>query len=345
MARRSEHDHNRRARQGVRAFRFIRYPVSSRTQPEHFLNNWSGSGHIARASRTARLGPCAAFLTRRRSAILMLALLALLAASVVVEAQFRRRGGGGGGFPRGFGVRVAKPEDFVGGFQFCRVAYNSDFRGDGGELERRLPARRHQPLDSLVRADARHTSACDPAGEPIPLLIRLTDDVMFECPFIMMTEVGSAAIRRRGGGRACALYLQKGGFLWADDFWGTTRGIGGWRSSARCCHHRSIRSSTCRRTTRCSRRSSRSRRCRRSPRSATGPAPAAEPSERCEDSADVRRPRRPRQARQHHGADDAQHRPRRLIRARGRRPAVFLRRCQFPATRSASTRCRTRSTH
>jgi hypothetical protein len=70
-------------------------------------------------------------LTRRRSAILMLALLALLAASVVVEAQFRRRGGGGG-LPRGFGVRVAKPEDFVGGFQFCRVAYNSHFHGDGG---------------------------------------------------------------------------------------------------------------------------------------------------------------------------------------------------------------------
>ena len=54
-----------------------------------------------------------------------------LVVAVRVEAQFVARGGGG--FQRGFGnVRVAKPEDFDGGFQFCRVAFGSDFRGDGG---------------------------------------------------------------------------------------------------------------------------------------------------------------------------------------------------------------------
>ena len=37
----------------------------------------------------------------------------------------------------------------------------------------------------------------DASGEPVPLLIRLTDDVMFQCPFIMMTEVGSAALSAR----------------------------------------------------------------------------------------------------------------------------------------------------
>ena len=30
-------------------------------------------------------------------------------------------------------------------------------------------------------------------GEPNHWLIRLTDDMLFQCPFIMMTEVGSAA--------------------------------------------------------------------------------------------------------------------------------------------------------
>ncbi len=147
----------------------------------------------------------------------MLALLALLAASVVVEAQFRRRGGGG--FQRGFGVRVAKPEDFVGGFQFCRVAYNSDFRGDGGNWSVDYP-RADINLSIRLSELTRAYVSMDSGGEPIPLLIRLTDDVMFECPFIMMTEVGSASISDEEAARL-RLYLQKGGFLWADDFWGS----------------------------------------------------------------------------------------------------------------------------
>jgi len=147
----------------------------------------------------------------------MLALLALLAASVVVEAQFRRRGGGG--FQRGFGVRVAKPEDFVGGFQFCRVAYNSDFRGDGGNWSVDYP-RADINLSIRLSELTRAYVSMDSGGEPVPLLIRLTDDVMFECPFIMMTEVGSASISDEEAARL-RLYLQKGGFLWADDFWGS----------------------------------------------------------------------------------------------------------------------------
>ncbi len=147
----------------------------------------------------------------------MLALLALLAASVVVEAQFRRRGGGG--FQRGFGVRVAKPEDFVGGFQFCRVAYNGDPRGDGGNWSVDYP-RADINLSIRLSELTRAYVSTDSGGEPIPLLIRLTDDVMFECPFIMMTEVGSASISDEEAARL-RLYLQKGGFLWADDFWGS----------------------------------------------------------------------------------------------------------------------------
>jgi hypothetical protein len=156
-----------------------------------------------------------ALFTRRRSAILLLAIFALLVASVVVEAQFRRRGG----FGRGFGVRVAKAEDFLGGFQFCRVAFNADFRGDGGNWSVDYP---RADINLSIRL-AELTKAyvnLDPSGEPIPLLVRLTDDVMFACPFIMMTEVGSAAISDEEAARL-RLYLQKGGFLWADDFWGS----------------------------------------------------------------------------------------------------------------------------
>jgi uncharacterized protein DUF4159 len=147
----------------------------------------------------------------------VLAVLVLLVASVVVQAQFRQRGGGF--FPRSFGVRVAKPEDFLGGFQFCRVAYNSDYRGDGGNWSVDYP-RADINLSIRLSELTRAYVNMDSNGEPVPLLIRLTDDVMFECPFIMMTEVGSAAISDEEAARL-RLYLQKGGFLWADDFWGT----------------------------------------------------------------------------------------------------------------------------
>src|SRR5688572_18352082 len=146
----------------------------------------------------------------------VLALLALLAASVVVEAQFRRRGGG---FQRGFGVRIAKAEDFTGGFHFCRVAFNSDFRGDGGNWSVDYP-RADINLSIRLAELTKSYVSMDDGGEPVPLLVRLTDDVMFECPFIMMTEVGSAAISDEEGARL-RLYLEKGGFLWADDFWGS----------------------------------------------------------------------------------------------------------------------------
>jgi hypothetical protein len=68
----------------------------------------------------------------------------------------------------------------------------------------------------LTRADVSR----DSSGDPVYLLTRLTDEVMFQCPFIMMTEVGAAAL---GDEEAARLreYLLKGGFLWADDFWGT----------------------------------------------------------------------------------------------------------------------------
>ncbi len=52
------------------------------------------------------------------------------------------------------------------------------------------------------------------------MLLRLTDDLMFQCPFIMMTEVGSAYFSPEEAKRLRE-YLLKGGFLWADDFWGT----------------------------------------------------------------------------------------------------------------------------
>ena len=60
----------------------------------------------------------------------------------------------------------------------------------------------------------------DERGEIRHIIIRLTDAELFRCPFVMMTEPGGAFLDAM---EAAALrsYLLKGGFLWADDFWGS----------------------------------------------------------------------------------------------------------------------------
>ena len=59
----------------------------------------------------------------------------------------------------------------------------------------------------------------DTNREPKTLLLNARQPEISRCPFIMMTEPGGAYFDDEEvvGLRK---YLQKGGFLWADDFWG-----------------------------------------------------------------------------------------------------------------------------
>ena len=51
-------------------------------------------------------------------------------------------------------------------------------------------------------------------------VVRLTDDQLFECPIVLGSDVGTAALSNAEVQRL-RQYLLKGGFLWVDDFWGT----------------------------------------------------------------------------------------------------------------------------
>ena len=151
------------------------------------------------------------WLLRRRRVIGVLLALAAVAAAAGVEAQFRQRGL--------VNPRVAIDEDFDSSFQFCRVAFRGDPRGDGGGWDVDSP---WAEVNLSIRLSelTKTTIKRRPSGEPHFLLMRLSDDVLFRCPFIMMTEVGSAFIDENEAERL-RTYLRKGGFLWADDFWGS----------------------------------------------------------------------------------------------------------------------------
>jgi hypothetical protein len=145
------------------------------------------------------------------------AALALALCVATASAQGFRRGGRGGRF---FGeIRRPTPASFDGGFNFCRIMFPFANDGDGGGWQVDYP---RADINLSIRlselTETRISRQSD--GEPNHLVMELTDPSIFNCPFIMMTEVGAAYI---GPAEAKNLreYLLKGGFLWADDFWGS----------------------------------------------------------------------------------------------------------------------------
>ena len=125
------------------------------------------------------------------------------------EAQFRGR----------FSPRLATPSDYDGSFHFCRGWFRSSFNGFGGNWSVDYP---WADINLSIRLGelTKTTVSRDALGDPQPLIMRLSDPTIYQCGFVMLTEVGSIVI---SNDEAANLrnYLLKGGFLWADDFWGS----------------------------------------------------------------------------------------------------------------------------
>jgi hypothetical protein len=145
--------------------------------------------------------------------VLVASVTAALLCSAIGYAQFRR---GRGGF--GFGARTATAADFDGRFHFCRVVFRNAADGDGGGWSVDYP-RADINLSIRLSELTRTVIGRDRTGEPTHLLVRLTSDELFDCPIVMMTEPGGAGLDEMEATRL-RQYLEKGGFLWVDDFWG-----------------------------------------------------------------------------------------------------------------------------
>jgi Domain of unknown function (DUF4159) len=141
----------------------------------------------------------------------------LAVAASVAGAQFQRRGGRGG-FYSFRGARFATMEDFDGSFQFCRIVYTEAPDGDGGGWNVDYP-RADENLSIRLSELTRTHVGMDSEDVPKHLLINLRQPELFRCPFIMMTEVGRLSLNDQEAANL-RTYLVKGGFLWADDFWG-----------------------------------------------------------------------------------------------------------------------------
>ncbi|MDX1568239.1 MAG: DUF4159 domain-containing protein, partial [Longimicrobiales bacterium] len=107
------------------------------------------------------------------------------------------------------------------GFTFCRLQYTSVRRdGSGSGWDTDFPEAEMNLLTRLPELTSTRVSEWS-HGEPGYAVVRATDEDLYECPFLMATDVGELGFN---GAEVTALreYLLKGGFLWADDFWGNT---------------------------------------------------------------------------------------------------------------------------
>jgi hypothetical protein len=147
-----------------------------------------------------------------RLAAFFLALAVLLLAAVVVRAQVPE-GWGGGRFQR-----EMVPENRAS-FMFCRLMYTrvrSEPSGRGWDTDYPLGDR-----NLMIRLGEFTTTSVNEYddGEPAHAVVRASDPELFRCPFLFASDIGTAGFDDVEGD-ALRRYFLKGGFLWADDFWG-----------------------------------------------------------------------------------------------------------------------------
>jgi hypothetical protein len=142
-------------------------------------------------------------------------LLVLATFGLAAQEPFMWRGGWGRRTP----PRFATAESFDGGFNFCRLMFTSRWREPSGSgwntdypgADLNFPVRLSEL--SKVRVSRQ------PTGDANHLVVRPTDPFLFQCPFVLASDVGTVEFAAEEL-IALRAYFEKGGFLWVDDFWG-----------------------------------------------------------------------------------------------------------------------------
>jgi len=110
---------------------------------------------------------------------------------------------------------------FDGNFHFCRVMFTSDRREKQGWSTDYPGADINFSVRLAELTKVRVTLTQDGEEEvPDAVVVRLTDDALFECPFTLMEDAGTARFTDSEVQRLRE-YLLKGGFLFVSDYHGT----------------------------------------------------------------------------------------------------------------------------
>ena len=160
-------------------------------------------------------------MTRDRVRMRLLVVVLILSAGFAY-AQSRRDLYGGIGALRGEQGDAAElppevwPDRNVAG---CHILYTSVRReANGSGWRTDYPWAQRNLLLRLSELTKTRVSWRE-AAVPHVWLVRLTDPALFECGYLMASDVGTIGLSEDEA-RALGTYLRKGGFLWVDDFWG-----------------------------------------------------------------------------------------------------------------------------
>ena len=154
---------------------------------------------------------------RRRLVWILAGVLAVIAAgSAAVHAQ-RVWSGFYGRTPPKFPTATT----FDGSFHFCRVMFTSDRREKQG-WGTDYPGADINFSVRLAELTKVRVGMTHDGEEPVPdaVVVRLTDEALFHCPFIFMEDAGTARFNEIELTRLRE-YLLKGGFLFVSDYHGT----------------------------------------------------------------------------------------------------------------------------
>jgi hypothetical protein len=141
--------------------------------------------------------------------------LLVVTTAVAAQEQMMWRGGWGRRFP----PRFPTAESFDGRFNFCRLMFTSQYREPSGSgwntdypgADLNFPIR----LGELTKARISR----QPTGESNHLVVKATDPFLYQCPFLLASDIGTVRFEPEET-VALRAYFEKGGFLWVDDFWG-----------------------------------------------------------------------------------------------------------------------------
>jgi hypothetical protein len=119
-----------------------------------------------------------------------------------------------------YAPRYAPSEMPDANFVVCRLAYRQvrsepsgiGWMTDYPYAEINLTTRFSELTKARVSRDASRT--------PNFYVVRPLDDALFNCPFVVASDAGTIGFREDEAERM-RNYLLKGGFFWADDFWGS----------------------------------------------------------------------------------------------------------------------------
>jgi hypothetical protein len=166
-------------------------------------------------------------LRRPTSDKLSLPLLGLLWATVLAAPlAFGVSDAAAQSYRYGYGGRRRIPPKFPdpnkmldGRFVFSRIMYERVRRESGGYgwstdypgADINFMTR----FEELTEAEV----ARDELGKPDHVVVRLTDDELYDYPFVFMSDVGTVGFSATEAEKL-GDYLLRGGFLWVDDFWG-----------------------------------------------------------------------------------------------------------------------------